>query len=59
MKVRGDATASRYGFTIEWSPYGGFTLYRMHGNDYVSRRFFYCTVKDACLVFRSELRGAA
>lgn len=55
--MRGDATAARYGFAIEWSPFGGFTLYRMDGNGYVSRRFFYYTVRDACVVFRDELRG--
>ena len=57
--IRGQATASRYGFDIQWSPYGGFTLYSMRGNDYEWRRFFYYTVADACKSFRSELRGTA
>lgn len=57
MSTRGQATASRYGFDIQWSPYGGFTLYSMRGNDYEWRRFFYYTVADACKVFRQELRG--
>lgn len=59
MAVRGDATAARYGFRIEWSPYGGFTLYEARGAGYAWRRFFFTPVREACQSWRRELRGVS
>jgi len=59
MSVRGDATAARYGFHLERSPFGGFTLYEARGAGYLSRRFLFCTVLEACQAWRRELRGGA
>ena len=59
MSVRGDATAARYGFHLERSPFGGFTLYEARGAGYLSRRFYYYSVREACQMWRRELRGGA